>query len=139
MIITVAVQLELEDWVTNGIFRSAIVIKSPVSINYFDNYCFADFYIDFLLFHHLSYLCLLFLLYYFLCCFVVIYSLLSSYLLFKIVVVMLDIINLEYFGMIMNASFVLVSLFCFKIYNKFIFTDKYLEIWLSIKILMIVQ
>jgi len=124
IIITVAVQLELEDWVTNGIFRSAIVIKSPVFINYFDNYCFADFYIDFLLFHHLNYLCLLFLLYYFLCCFVVIYS---SNLLFKIVVVILD-INLEYFGMIMNASFVLVSLFCFKIYNKFIFTDKYLEI-----------
>jgi len=115
MIITVAVQLELEDWVTNGIFRSAIVIKSPVFINYFDNYCFADFYIDFLLFHHLNYLCLLFLLYYFLCCFVVVYSLLSSYLLFKIVVVILDIINLEYFGMIMNASFVLVSFFCFHI------------------------
>ena len=111
-------QLELEDWVTNGIFRTAIVIKSPVFINYFDNYCFADFYIDFLLFHHLNYLCLLFLLYYFLCCFVVIYSL-SSNPLFKIVVVILDIINLEYFGMIMNASFVLVSLFCFKIYNKF--------------------
>ena len=125
IIITVAVQLELEDWVTNGIFRTAIVIKSPVFINYFNNYCFADFYIDFLLFHHLNYLYLLFLLYYFLCCFVVIYS---SYLLFKIVVVILDIINLEYFGMIMNASFVLVSLFCFKIYNKFIFTDKYLEI-----------
>ena len=120
-------QLELEDWVTNGIFRTAIVIKSPVFINYFDNYCFADFYIDFLLFHHLNYLCLLFLLYYFLCCFVVIYSL-SSNPLFKIVVVILDIINLEYFGMIMNASFVLVSLFCFKIYNKFIFLDKYLEI-----------
>ena len=120
-------QLELEDWVTNGIFRTAIVIKSPVFINYFDNYCFADFYIDFLLFHHLNYLCLLFLLYYFLCCFVVIYSL-SSNPLFKIVVVILDIINLEYFGMIMNASFVLVSLFYFKIYNKFIFTDKYLEI-----------
>lgn len=127
IIITVAVQLELEDWVTNGIFRTAIVIKSPVFINYFDNYCFADFYIDFLLFHHLNYLCLLFLLYYFLCCFVVIYSL-SSNPLFKIVVVILDIINLEYFGMIMNASFVLVSLFCFKIYNKFIFLDKYLEI-----------
>jgi hypothetical protein len=74
MIITeeLAVLLELEDWVTNWIFRTAIVIKSPVFINYFDSYCFADFYIDFLLFHHLNYLCLLFLLYYFLYCFLVI-------------------------------------------------------------------
>ena len=106
-------QLELEDWVTNGIFRTAIVIKSSVFINYFDNYCFADFYIDFLLFRRPNCLYLLFLLYYYLCCFLDIFSL-SSFLLFEIVIAALEIVDFECFELIMIAPLVWDNLFCFE-------------------------
>ena len=104
---------QLEERVMNGIFKIAITIDCPVFIDYFDNYCFTDFYIGFLLFHHPDFLFLLFLLYYFLYCFLGI-CYLSSYHQFNIVVTILKMVRFECFEQIGIASMSLDNLFCFK-------------------------
>jgi hypothetical protein len=106
-------QLELGDWVMNEILQTVVVIANSLVFitDLGHSYCFTNFYIDYLLFRHPSYLFLLFLLYFLYCCILDFFSLSSYHLR---IVTALGIVDFEYFAQTMIVPFIWENLFFFE-------------------------